>query len=300
MIDDPRQLDLFSQTDVKNIAISGLSGMVGSHLKTEFQRRGWFIKAIPKKILNDPESLKELFKDVDVVINLAGENIGHGRWTEKKKKRILDSRIDTTRKIVEALNDPMLPPKVLVSTSAVGYYGAMAKQVEGEEGNSGTDFLANVCKAWEEEALKYKKGRVIITRFGAVLSFKGGLFSQFLTMAKFCVLGKMGDGTKQMSWISIDDLTDSIAFCIKHKNIEGPVNLTSPNPISNGDFVTALAQSVNRPAFMHMPEGMIKLFFGEKGKELFLSDQSIYPKKLIDSGYIFKHERLNDFVRTSK
>ncbi|MCH9621488.1 MAG: Epimerase family protein [Chlamydiia bacterium] len=296
MEEDPRQLDFFSQTDVKNIAITGASGLVGSFLRTSFEKRGWHVISISRKILENSKDLKELLMSVDVVINLAGESIGQGRWGNFKKKLIYESRIKTTKKLVEVLNDPLLPPKVLISTSAVGYYGAEAKKVEDEDVKSGNDFLASVCKDWEKEALKYKKGRVVIPRFGAVMSKKGGLLAHFLSVAKFCMLGKIGDGKHMISWITIDDLADALFFCIKHKEIEGPVNFTAPQSISNKDLVGVILEKLHRPSFLRAPEFMIKFVFGDKGRELILSDQSVYPKKLVAAGYNYKYTHLKDFI----
>lgn len=297
MRDHPTQLDLFSQVDIKNIAITGCSGFVGSHLKTAFQRRGWNVVCVPRKALEDQNALLKIFTEADVVINLSGENIGKGVWSQRKKDRIYNSRIESTKKIVEALNHPTLSPKVFVSTSALGIYGSNCR-VKSEDDSLGDDFLARVCKDWESQARRYQKGRVIITRFGVVMSEKGGMLAKLIRLTKSFLLTGFGHGENKTSWICIEDLCDGIAFCIKHKEIDGAINFCTEIPFSNKELVKLLSERFRRPAFFSIPEFLIKVFFKEKGELLLLANQEVRPDKLLKAGYVFKMAKITDIFRS--
>ncbi|MCH9617512.1 MAG: Epimerase family protein [Chlamydiia bacterium] len=293
---DKKQLDLFRDGEQRTVAITGISGMVGVYLKKHFIKKGWKVRSIKRGHLEDKGALLSILSEADVVINLAGENVGMGRWTEKKKDRIYQSRIGVTSALVEVLNDLKMEPKIFISASATGYYGSDAGDVENEECMAGKDFLAKVCVDWEKEAQKYQKGRVVITRFGAILSKEGGLLKKLLLLGKFCLGGVIGSGNQMLSWISIEDLTSVISLCIENEDIKGAINVTSPNPISNKELTRLMSKKLSRPLLLRMPEFLAKLFFGEKADALLLSNQSVMPKKLEDVCFTFRHKTFKELL----
>lgn len=288
------QLDLFTEKSKLQIAITGASGMVGVYLQAFLQEKGHTVFPIPRKTLKDIGQLQQVLALVDVVINLAGDNIGEGNWSAQKKKSIYDSRILSTRNLVGALNS--LPEKVLVSVSAVGYYGGNSGMVNSEEESPGSDFLASVCTYWEKEAKLYNKGRVIIPRFGVVLSKSGGMLKKMLALGKFCLLGKVASGNQKISYISLEDLARAMLFCIEQKTLDGPINFTAPNSISNKELTSIIGKKLHRSTLFPLPKFLVELLFGEKGKALMLADQSVYPKRLLDLGFRFTHPSVGDCI----
>ena len=273
---------------MKKIIVSGMTGMVGSYLAPFLRDKGYEVLKFSGSI-----------DGADVVINLSGENIGKGRWTKKKKEKIYKSRIETTSQLVNLMEKTKNPPAIFISASAVGYYGANAKVVASEEVVSGTDFLAQVCRDWEKEANQYTKGRVVIMRFGVVLTKTSGFLQKLSKIAKFGLLGIFGSGEQKTSWIAIEDLAEVIFHCINHKEIIGAVNVTTAYPFSNRECVEIVTKSVLRWRFLPIPAFFITLIFGEKGRELLLVDQSVYPKKLLDTGFRFKFLQLKEVVLAS-
>jgi uncharacterized protein (TIGR01777 family) len=293
---DKKQLDLFRDGEQRTVAITGMSGMVGASLKKHFTKKGWKVRGIFREDLEDKKALSKIISAADVVINLAGENVGAGWWTEKKKHRIYESRISITRALVEALKDPRMEPKIFISASATGYYGHDAGCIENEEWPAGKDFLAKVCIDWEKEAKGYRKGRTVIARFGVVLSKEGGFLKKLLSLGKFCLGGVVGSGNQMLSWISIEDLTEILFLCIENGIIKGAVNVTSQDPISNRECTKLISKKLHRPLILHMPECLAKIIFGEKAEALLLSNQSVMPKKLLDLGFNFSHKTFNEYL----
>ncbi len=230
---------------------------------------------------------QEAIKDYDVTINLAGASI-FSKWTKEQKKAIRESRINTTRNLVEGIN----PKKktTLFSTSAVGYYGFHGDEELTEESPPGDDFLARIGAEWETEALKAKEkeARVVITRFGIVLGEKGGALSRMIPIFKKYMGGPIGSGKQWFSWIHIKDLAEAFVFLLKHPEISGPVNLCSPNPVRNRDLAKALGQALHRPSFFPAPGFMVKLVLGEFGSVI-LEGQRVIPRRLLDSGFVFQY-----------
>ncbi len=202
---------------------------------------------------------------MDAVVNLAGENI-FGRWTKKKKKRISDSRVNTTRSLCKLLSSLDKPPKVLVSASATGYYGDRGDEMLTEECKSSIGFLSDVCRNWEEAGQIAKEFgiRVVNLRIGIVLSSSGGMLSKILPLFKIGLGGRIGNGNQYMSWIGLDDLLGLILYAIADESISGPVNAVSPNPVTNADFTTTLGKVLSRPTIFSIPESIIKLALGEE------------------------------------
>jgi uncharacterized protein (TIGR01777 family) len=232
---------------------------------------------------------QEAIKNHDAVINLAGASI-FSKWTEEHKKAIRESRVNTTRNIVEGIPSRSERPFTLFSTSAVGYYGFCGDEELTEESRHGDDFLARISVEWEGEALKArdKGARVVITRFGIVMGEKGGALSQMIPLFKKYIGGPIGSGKQWFSWIHIKDLAEAFVFVIKHPEISGPVNLCSPNPVRNKDLAKALGKALHRPSFMPTPGFMIKLVLGEFGSVI-LEGQRVIPKKLLENGFVFQY-----------
>jgi len=232
---------------------------------------------------------QEAIKNHDAVINLAGASI-FAKWTDEHKKAIRQSRVNTTRNIVEGIPSRSERPFTLFSTSAVGYYGFCGDEELTEESPQGDDFLARIAVEWEGEALKAedKGARVVITRFGIVMGEKGGALSQMIPLFKKYIGGPIGSGKQWFSWVHIKDLTEAFAFLLRHPEISGPFNLCSPNPVRNKDLARALGKALHKPSFMPAPGFMIKLVLGEFGSVI-LEGQRVIPRRLLDNGFVFQY-----------
>jgi len=232
---------------------------------------------------------QEAIKTHDAVINLAGASI-FSKWTEEHKKAIRESRVNTTRNIVEGMPSHPERPFTLFSTSAVGYYGFCADEERTEESPPGNDFLARTAVEWEGEALKAREkgARVVITRFGIVMGEKGGALSQMIPLFKKYIGGPIGSGKQWFSWVHIKDLAEAFVFLIKHPEISGPVNVCSPNPVRNRDLAKALGKALHRPSFFPAPGFMVKLVLGEFGSVI-LEGQRVIPKRLLENGFVFRY-----------
>jgi hypothetical protein len=229
--------------------------------------------------------------DQQVIVNLAGKSI-FKRWTETYKKQIFDSRIATTRNLVSAL--PSGSQVVFCSTSAVGYYGSRGDEMLTEDAPPGDDYLAEVGKHWEREALQAqaKGARVVLTRFGIVLDKEGGAMAKMIPAFRYFLGGPLGNGEQWFPWIHLDDLLCAYQFVIEHPEVSGPVNFCAPRPVRNKELAVKLAIALNRPALMPAPAFMIKLLLGEFG-ECLLSSQRAVPDKLEKFGFKFKYADLD-------
>lgn len=284
------------------IAITGGSGLIGLELSTFLRSAGHKVISIVRKKTKENEILwninsgqieQEKLEGIDAVIHLAGENISSGRWTKEKKKNIEESRVNSTKLLVKALNTLRKPPKVFISTSAIGYYGGNNTTPPAEEAPAGHNFLADVCKKWESAARGFKRGRLVIPRLGVVLSPKGGMLNKMLLPFKIGLGGKVGPGQQLISWISIDDLIYHFYRVLLTPSIEGPVNMCSPQMVSNLYFSRILASTLNRPCFFSIPTFIIKLLFGKMGEEAILSNSGAEPAKLQNAAFPFYHPDLS-------
>jgi uncharacterized protein (TIGR01777 family) len=291
------------------ILITGGTGFVGTqltsrlikdnHEATILSRSAKRSGEIPRGISylqGDPTqkgSWQEAIKNHDAVINLAGASI-FAKWTEEHKKAIRESRVSTTRNIVEGIPSDPQKQFTFFSTSAVGYYGFCGDVELTEESPHGDDFLARIASEWEGEALKAKgKGaRVVITRFGIVMGEKGGALGQMIPLFKKFIGGPIGSGRQWFSWVHIKDLAEAFSFLLKHPEISGSVNVCSPNPVRNKDLAKALGRVLHRPSFLPAPGFMIKLVLGEFGSVI-LEGQRVIPKRLLDSGFAFQYPEID-------
>jgi uncharacterized protein (TIGR01777 family) len=281
--------------------MSGASGLIGSAVAPSLERNGYQVTRLvrgtpsagqiawqPTRVL-DPR----LLSGFDAVIHLAGESIV-GRWTEAKKKRILQSRVGTTRTLAEALAQAPERPRVLLCASAVGYYGNRGDEPLHEESSPGDQFASQLSRQWERASQPAADAgiRTVPLRFGAVLSRQGGALGQMLTPFKLGLGGKMGSGRQWISWIAVQDVIGAIQWILHQDGCSGPFNVVAPNPVTNKEFATTLASVLSRPAFFSLPGFAVRWAFGEMGTEILLGSQRAEPRKLIASGYIFQQPRL--------
>jgi len=292
-----------------NILITGGTGFIGSAVckkllenknnnLTLLSRNPEKVK-IPVKAIS---SLKQLEKDesFDIIINLAGEPIADKRWTERQKHKIVTSRIDTTDKVIEFIKTAKNKPELLINGSAIGYYGIDKTDMEIDENGTGDNsFSSDLCKQWEATALQANSFgvRTCLLRTGIVLGKNGGALSKMLTPFKMGLGGKIGSGRQWMPWIHLHDLVGIILYCIEHDNLNGAINGTSPNPLTNQDFTKTLGKVLNRPTFMSVPRTIIKLLMGQMGVELLLSGKKILPVKITEKGYQFQYPELDSALQ---
>ncbi|WP_372881815.1 TIGR01777 family oxidoreductase [Psychromonas sp.] len=286
------------------VLISGSSGLVGSALTRLLISQGYSVGRLlryqqadqPYWDINAKQLLLKEFANPDVVIHLAGENIGNGRWTEAKKKKLVDSRILSTKLLVEHFNTQTPAPKLFICASAIGFYGNRGREKLDEFSSAGTDFVSQLALQWEEssQVIKQSGTRLVNLRTGIVISKKGGALGKMLLPFKMGFGGQIGSGEQIMSWIDINDMVRAILFIIENESVKGPVNMVSPNPVNNRLFSQLLAKQLRRPCIFPMPACMVKLLFGEMGDELLLSSTYVQPKKLLEAGFVFHYKKLEE------
>jgi len=287
------------------VLVTGASGLVGSALIESLEANGHETAPLPRtRVANgspywDPESgVMDLagVSDIAAVVHLAGENIASGRWNDRKKARILDSRVKGTKLLSEFFAASKSKPQVIVSASAIGFYGDRGEELLDETSALGGGFLADVVKQWEAATVPAVDAgiRVVNARFGMVLSVAGGALKKMLLPFRMGLGGVIGSGKQYMSWVSIEDLTGMIQYAIANDSLRGPVNFVSPHPVTNHEFTKTLGRAVHRPTVFPMPAFMARLAFGEMADELLLASARVVPGKLLDSGYKFRHPGLRD------
>ncbi|MBI5665743.1 MAG: TIGR01777 family protein [Nitrospirae bacterium] len=303
-----------------NILITGGTGFIGTPLARELRGKGHSVTVTTRRPSDSKDKLTwsapalippDIISRFDAVINLAGEPIAPRRWTKDRKERILSSRINTTRALVESIRQiehtPLSPldrgerkrlPKVLISASAVGFYGAHGDEYVTEDTPPAGDFLADVCKQWEAEAYKaLDLGiRVVTVRIGGVLEADGGALPMMALPFKFFLGGPIGSGRQWFSWIHRDDIIGIIIFALENDSVSGPVNMTAPNPVTNREFSRSLGQVLHRPSFLAVPGIVVKLMLGELGAVL-LTGQRVLPEKILRAGYRFKYSDVSQALR---
>jgi len=272
---------------LNRILITGASGFLGSYLTGYLRAKNF--EGIPLKV-NPKTGLfpTEILENAYAIINLAGENITSKRWSNKQKAKILESRVDTTKKLAASIEKLKKPPKVFLSGSAIGFYGDQGEKELTEESASGSGFLAEVSKRWEEAA-RVTNTRYVLMRTGVVLG-NGGALKQMTLPYKMCLGGKLGSGKQYISWIHIEDWARGVLFAIENE-IEGPINLTAPTPVTQEEFSKTLAGILKRPALFHLPKSILKFLMGEKANILLFSTR-VFPKKLLQKGFHFNYTNL--------
>lgn len=277
---------------MKTLAITGSSGFVGTNIRKVFEEKGFNVVGIRRTELKDEIRLLEIIENSDIIINLAGANI-ISRWTDKYKKTLYSSRLDTTKALINAMKKVEKKPELFVSTSAVGIYKNTTCYDE-EYYEYEDDFLSNLCKDWENEALKAENLgiRTAIFRFGIVLGKGGGALEKMLTPFKLGLGGIIGSGLQSFSFIHLKDLLNAYEFIYEKKDLEGIFNLTAPIPTTNYNFTKVLGKSLNRPTFLPIPEFVLNMIFSE-GAKVLTDGQCVKPKKLLDSGFEFEFKNIN-------
>tara|TARA_Y100000389_G_scaffold12534_1_gene11316 strand:- start:9238 stop:10119 length:882 start_codon:yes stop_codon:yes gene_type:complete len=287
----------------KNILIVGGTGFIGQKLAKRFIDKSHNViiltrrqvKSDYNKIYINEIGERDFF--YDVVINLAGAPISK-YWTDKSKKEIYDSRIDSTKKLVNFFQNSTRRPELFICASAIGYYGGGNKSYdEGSKVNNLNLFSQKICHDIEEEADKLNdKCKVAKLRIGIVLGKDGGALKKMMPSFKFGLGGAIGSGAQYMSWIHINDVINAIEHIIDN-NIDDSINLVSPNPVTNKEFSKSLASALNRPCLFNIPSFVVKALFGQMGQELLIDGQKIAPKRLIESNFKFEFEDINKALK---
>lgn len=280
------------------ILISGASGLVGTAatnaLRADGQEVGGLVRPgrsySPGDVRWDPGSgfvdMKGL-EGAEAIIHLAGAGIADTRWNQARKKVLRESRVNSTRVLVDAIAGLRRKPRILLAASAVGYYGSRDDEVLSESSSNGNDFLAVLARDWEAESQREESIglRVVLLRFGMILSAGGGALPRMITPFKLGVGGRLGSGKQWISWIVLEDVVGVIRAMLADEGLRGPVNVVSTAPVRNADFTKILARVLHRPAVFPVPAFALRLAFGEMADEVLLASQRVEPQKLIERGY---------------
>jgi uncharacterized protein len=290
------------------VAIAGASGLVGSHLADYLTTAGHQVVRLvrnkdagPGEVPWDPASgalYHGALEGVDAVVNVAGVNLA-GLWTPGRKQAILDSRLQTTKTLVEAIGRMDRPPAVLINNSAVGYYGSRGDEMITEQTPPGEGFLAGVCRAWEAAAAPVKASgvRLVTPRFGLIVSGSAGAFAAMLPAFKLAAGAKVGDGSQYWSWIALDDLLAVLEWALHDEELEGAVNAVAPEPLTNAEVTKTLGRVLHRPAVLKAPEFLVRKSTLGMGEEMLLASQRALPQRLRESGFRFAFPEFEGALR---
>jgi len=293
----------------KTIVISGSTGVVGSELIPYLQTQGHkvirLIRNEKQLCIGDvcwnpnADVMEDKFEGADVVIHLAGEPIGNENWTNEKKLSIVDSRTKSTSLLAKTIAAMENPPKLLISASAIGFYGDRGEEELDEESETGRNFISNVCYHWEKatKSAEEKGMRVVHLRIGVALTPAGGALERMITPFALGMGMVLGSGKQYFSWVGIDDVLYAITHIMETESLQGPVNLTAPNPVTMREFSEGIADVMNRPCMFRVPEWLIRLMYGQMGEEVLIAGSRVLPKKLLESGFRFRYPLLDDALR---
>jgi len=284
----------------QRIAITGASGLIGSALVGHLKSEGHTVQRLVRRATVAPDEIQwdpktgfvdiEALRGVDAVIHLAGVGVGDKRWTKRYKSEILNSRLLGTTAIANAVAE--VKPQVFISASAIGWYGDSGNRAVVESDTVGNDFLAAVCREWEGAADLAGDVRTVKLRTGLVLDPTGGALGRMLPLFRFGLGGKLGSGKQWWSWITLHDVVRAIIFALEHP-IAGPVNLTTPNPVTNQEFTAALARAMNRPALFPAPAVALKIALGGFSSEV-LGSKKVMPNALSDAGFVWDYPHITN------
>jgi len=291
------------------VALSGSTGFLGRALAERLAAAGHQVVPLSRRshaapgesIAWDPargELDPDALAGIDAVVHLAGENIAQ-RWTDDVKREIRESRVKSTALIARTMQAMDMPPRVLLSGSAIGIYGDRGDELLDESSAPGHGFLSDVVRAWESATSELDRAdvRVVHLRTGLVLGRQGGALERMLTPFKLGLGGRIGTGAQVMSWIALDDWTRAVEFLLGAGQAKGPVNLVAPVPVSNTDFTHALGHAIGRPTIVAVPETAIRVMFGEMGEATILASQRVVPTRLLGAGFTFRHETIDSALR---
>jgi len=293
----------------KKIIIAGGSGFIGQYLSNELQKYHFEVIIVSRKKHTKQqnqtytfityEEIQEYLIGDYIIINLAGDNISKGKWTDKKKQAILNSRVSSTQLIFNAVNDSIQKPELIIQGSAIGFYDNKSGNLCDENAAKGKGFLSEVVNQWEQTAIHLKPEgvRLCIIRTGVVFAKDNGAFPKLILPVKLYAGGKIGNGNQWISWIHIKDMIDGILFLINRQTSQGIYNFTAPNPVQNKDFIKIVAKVLHRPVWLPVPAFIIKLFMGEKGETIALNGENAYPKKLLEEGFKFSFPDLENSLK---
>lgn len=293
------------------IVVAGASGMVGRALVPTLRSAGHEVWRLVRgraaagrdEIAWDPargEVDRGRLEGIDAIVNLAGENIGSGRWTAARREQILRSRVDATRTLVAAIGALERRPRVLLNASAAGFYGDRGDEVLTEASPIGQGFLPEVCLAWETHADGARRFgvRTVRLRFGIILARQDGALAKMLPLFRLGLGGRMGSGRQWMSWIALDDVVGAIRHALEHERCAGAMNLVAPQPVTNAEFAATLGRVLHRPAFLPAPAWALRLFLGKKmADEALLASTRAAPAQLRETGYAFRYPALEAALR---
>ncbi|QLB21185.1 TIGR01777 family protein [Vespertiliibacter pulmonis] len=287
-----------------HIFITGGTGFIGQALCQTLISKGHTLTVLTRQTKTSTQAVNFVsnfthLDNFDAVINLAGEPIFAHRWTTKQKQKLVDSRLNLTKKIVNIIQQSNNPPAVFLSASATGIYGNLSKFAEICEALTACDpsFPAQLCQKWEKEALKAqnKHTRVCLLRTGIVLDKSGSALKQMLPLYRLGLGGKLGSGKQHWAWIALEDEIRAICFLLENSNSKGAYNLVAPHSVSNAEFNHRLAKQLHRPAFFAVPQWLLKLVLGERS-QLLLDNQPLVPQKLLNEGFTFNYPNLSDLL----
>lgn len=284
------------------IALTGSSGLIGTAVRRALDADGHTTIPLTRPAGWDPDRGTidlALLEGTDAVIHLAGETIA-GLWTASKRRRILESRVKGTSLIATSIGKLTRPPSVLISASAIGFYGNRAADQPADESTPrGKGFLADVVEQWERatEPARTTGVRVVNTRFGLVLSPEGGALGPLLPLFRLGLGGKLGSGRQIWSWVSIDDVAGAIRFALRTPTLQGPVNIVAPQPVTNLAFTRTMGRVLRRPTLFGVPEILLKTVAGNMAEEMLLFGVRVVPRKLLEAGYVFEQPELEKALR---
>lgn len=286
------------------VIVSGGSGLIGTALIRELGAAGHDLtqlvrdRPVDGRIVWNPLEGRldaSAINGADVLVHLSGEGVASGRWTAAKKQSIRDSRVKSTKLLADTIRRVENPPATWLCASAIGYYGNRGDDWIEEDSAPGTGFLADVCREWEEAAASAADAgvRVVNLRFAVVLSPDGGAFRQMMTAFKLGAGGVIGSGKQYISWITLEDAVRAVLHVLENPFVSGPVNLSSPNPVTNRELTKALGRALRRPTILPLPAALARLVFGEMADEMFLASTRVRPRKLVESGFSFNQPNLD-------
>jgi uncharacterized protein (TIGR01777 family) len=292
-------------TGPKRMLLSGASGMLGKAISAALTQRG---ANLVKLVRHDPKAVDEMhwnpmegkissretLEGLTAAFHLSGANVSSRRWTAKYKREMTESRVNTTHFLAETLARLENPPSVLITASAVGFYGDRGDEILDETSSAGHGYFPDLCAAWEAAAQPAIDAgiRVVHLRFGVVLGPDGGALARLAPMFRLGIGGKLGDGHQWMSWVSETDVVDAALFALDHHEISGSFNTVAPNPVTNAEFTRDLAHAVHRPAILPAPAFALRLAFGEMADEALLASTRAIPTRLLTAGFRFTYPTL--------